>query len=208
MCPHCDKPENLCVCDRTQVQHVRIRVIVLQHPQEQDVALGSARVAALNLEGAEIVVGLSWASLAAVAGKGADPHRWAVVYPGKATEAPSDGSIAMLVDKRGQRVPAKAIEGVIVLDGTWSQAKALWWRNPWLLKLNRLMLWPREPSIYGALRREPRKVYLSTLESIAEALDALGESPEVREHLRRVFRTMVQRARDAQKGPAPERQRR
>jgi DTW domain-containing protein YfiP len=108
------------------------------------------------------------------------------------------------------------MEGLVLLDGSWSQAKALWWRNPWLLKLPRLVLHPREPSIYGKLRREPRREYLSTLEAIALALEALGEPSGTPEALRRLFRTLVQRARDASvpiagsasdrrpRGPAPQ----
>ena len=89
------------------------------------------------------------------------------------------------------------IGGLIVLDGSWSQAKALWWRNPWLLKFNRLVLHPTQPSIYGRLRREPRKEWVSTLEATAHALVGLGEDESVRTELLRAMRTLVQRARDA-----------
>ena len=43
-----------------------------------------------------------------------------------------------------------------MLDGTWSQAKALWWRNAWMLKCQRVILGPAQPSRYGKLRKEPR----------------------------------------------------
>jgi len=29
------------------------------------------------------------------------------------------------------------LEGIVALDGTWAQAKTMWWRNAWLLKLKR-----------------------------------------------------------------------
>jgi DTW domain-containing protein YfiP len=89
------------------------------------------------------------------------------------------------------------VDGVVALDGTWSQAKSLWWRNPWMLKLGRAIVHPREPSIYGKLRKEPRHDAVSTLESVADALVANGEPEALRADLRRAFRTMVQRARDA-----------
>jgi hypothetical protein len=73
----------------------------------------------------------------------------------------------------------------------------LWWRNAWLLKLSRLTLAPKEPSIYGKLRLEPRKEFVSTLESVAAALTLCGESPEIEVGLKRTFRTLVQRVRDA-----------
>ena len=72
----------------------------------------------------------------------------------------------------------------MVLDGTWSKAKTLWWRNPWLAKLNRLTLTPQQPSIYGSLRAEPRREFVSTLESVAAALTLCGEAPEIEKGLR------------------------
>ena len=42
---------------------------------------------------------------------------------------------------------------MVVLDGTWSQAKALWWRNAWMLKCQRVILGPAQPSRYGKLRK-------------------------------------------------------
>ena len=37
----------------------------------------------------------------------------------------------------------RGLDGVVLLDGSWSEAKTLWWRNPWLLKLRRLVLDPQ-----------------------------------------------------------------
>ena len=163
--------------------------------------LGTARLLSTNLRRAKVIVGLSWRSLSAALGEEVDPARWAVIFPRKG-EAQGKGTRA--VDKNGVVVPAKRIQGIIVLDGTWSQAKTLWWRNAWLLKLQRIVLEPREASIYGAMRREPKRDYVSTLEAVADTLVALGEPEAVRDQLRRVFRTMVQRVRDAAKPSASE----
>jgi hypothetical protein len=105
----------------------------------------------------------------------------------------------LLIDRKGHPVePAdQRLEGILVLDGTWSQAKTLWWRNPWLLKLPRIALTPREPSLYGKLRREPRREWVSTLEAVADVLPALGEPEAARDSLRRLLRTLLQRTRDA-----------
>jgi len=180
-----------------------VRVLVLQHPQEQDVELGTAPVLLAALPQARKAIGLSWSSLAHALGEEVDRARWAVVYPGSLPRplTPSEhAQPAVLMDKKGRALAPADLDGVVVLDGSWSQAKALWWRNAWLLKLGRVVLHPREPSIYGRMRAEPRREYLSTLEAVADALSALGEPLEVRDELRRLFRTMVQRARDARKG--------
>jgi DTW domain-containing protein YfiP len=198
-CQDCGKPEGVCVCDRVAELPTRVRVVILQHPQEQDVVLGTTPLLLTSLPNSERVVGLSWRSLEHALGHEADPARWAVVYPGKLKRALSpeeQRAPALVLDKREQPISPKKIDGVVVLDGTWSQTKTLWWRNAWLLKLARIVLHPKEPSIYGRARKEPRREYISTLEATADALVALGEPEATRDQLRRLFRTMVQRARD------------
>lgn len=202
-CADCSKPKNLCVCDRIAPLDTHVRVLVLQHPQEGNVDLTTVPLLARALPRCVVRVGLSWASLAqALGGDEIENARWAVIYPTKlAEDIPPELRMAnvLLLDKKGRARPddAPPLEGVVVLDGTWSQAKTLWWRNPWLLKLGRVVVNPREPSIYGKMRKEPRREYVSTLEAVAEVLPALGEPEELRTQLRRAMRTMVQRARDA-----------
>lgn len=202
-CPRCGKPRAICVCDRVVALETRTRVLVLRHPQEDDALLGTAPLLATSLARCAVRTGLSWASLAHALGEGeVDASRWAVVYPTKldpSVPAEARAQPVLVLDRRGRLRGGDAppLEGVVVLDGTWSQAKALWWRNPWLLKLSRVVLSPREPSIYGKSRKEPRREYVSTLEAVADVLPALGEPEETRAQLRRLMRTMVQRARDA-----------
>jgi DTW domain-containing protein YfiP len=174
------------------------RVLVLQHPQEQDALLGSAQLLTASLPKAKLVIGLSWRNLGHALGEpDVDARRWAVLFPDK--ESPPD----QITARSGNVVPTSNIDGLVVLDGTWSKAKTLWWRNPWLSKMNRLTLEPKTPSIYGRLRAEPRRSYVSTLESVAAALTLCGESPEIQRGLERVFRTLVQRVRDANLVPKP-----
>lgn len=172
------------------------RILILQHPQEQDALLGSAQILVASLPKAKLVVGLSWRNLAHALGEeDVDVRRWAVLFPDR--EAPGD----QVAGRGGDTIEPTALQGIVVLDGTWSKAKTLWWRNPWLSKLNRMTLRPAKPSIYGRLRAEPRRDYVSTLESVAAALTLCGESPEIEVDLARVFRTLVQRVRDADVPP-------
>ncbi len=180
------------MCDRVVPLQTQRRVLILQHPQEKDAVLGSAQIVAASLPKAQIVIGLSWKNLAHALGEEqVDPQRWAVLFPDR--EQPENG----LAARSGKAIEPGALAGIIALDGTWSKAKTLWWRNPWLNKLNRLNLKPSQPSIYGRLRDEPRREFVSTLESVAHALTLCGEAPEVEASLLRTFRTLVQRVRDA-----------
>jgi DTW domain-containing protein YfiP len=202
-CPRCAKPPALCICDRIEPVETRLRIVILQHPQENDVVLGTARLVTLTLPKAEIRVGLSWASLDHAVGlTDANRERWAVLAGAKLGVALPEGADrqpVVVIDRKGRVRDLKrhGLDGIIVLDGTWSQAKTLWWRNAWLLKLPRIVLKPREPSMYGRLREEPRRDFVSTLEAIADTLPALGEPEQLRTNLRRVLRTLLQRARDA-----------
>lgn len=187
-CDTCRRPLAVCVCDRVVPYPTRLRVLILQHPQEQDVLLGTAQLLAASLPSAKIVPGLSWKNLRhALDDERADPKRWALLFPDR--------------EGAGEAPDARALDGIVVLDGTWAQAKTLLWRNRWLGRLPRLALTPAEPSIYGKLRPEPRRECVSTLESVGAALTRCGESPDVEAGLRRVFRTLVQRVRDADLPP-------
>lgn len=184
------------MCDRIVSYPTARRILILQHPQEQDALLGSAQILVASLPKAQLVVGLSWRNLAhALEEEDVDPRRWAVLFPDRESQG------GEVTTRRGHTLEPTALEGIIVLDGTWSKAKTLWWRNPWLNKLNRLTLEPKKPSIYGRLRAEPKREYVSTLESVAAALTLCGEPREIEVGLERVFRTLVQRVRDAHVPP-------
>ncbi len=202
-CPRCLKPVALCVCDEVAPVDNRIELVILMHPQEQDRTLGTARLAALHFAHATLKIGLSWPSLSKILGRTVDPQRWAVVYLGsvKPADLGVDGEL-IFVDRKGQAEErqsaiARSIEGVILLDGTWSQAKALWWRNPWLLKCQRVVLAPTKPSGYGRLRREPRREGLSTIEAAGLVMSALERKPEIAERLGQTFGLMLARYRAA-----------
>jgi DTW domain-containing protein len=208
-CPRCAKPPALCVCAGVEPVDNRIAVLILQHPQEQDRALGTARLTALHLKHATLKVGLSWPNLGKALGRSVDPRRWAVLYLGSARAAAlAEGEEVVLLDRDGNALarPAHAmaeIEGVIVLDGSWSQAKALWWRNPWLLKCRRVVLGPRHPSRYGKLRREPRRDGLSTIEATALLLSRLEARPEIERALVGGFDRLLARYRDQRRARQP-----
>ena len=209
-CAHCGKPPPLCICDSIARLESRTSLLILQHPQEQDRALGTARLTALHFNNAVLKIGLSWPSLSKALGRPvADPSRWAVLYLGsaKAGDLDTDSEI-VAINRKGEREDSQRailnrIEGVVLLDGTWSQAKALWWRNPWMLKCQRVILGPRRPSRYGQLRREPRRDGLSTIEAAAMLLAALEKRPDMAAALNESFERMLARCREVQ-GTMPE----
>ena len=201
-CPRCRKPPALCVCETVTPIENEVSLLILQHPQEQDRELGTARLTALHFTDAQLEIGLSWPSLAKILGRSTDPRRWAILYLGsvQAAAALPERDI-VVVNKNGNAVDhqdsaLREIEGVILLDGTWSQAKALWWRNAWMLKCKRIVLGPKRPSRYGKLRREPRRDGLSTIEAAAMLLARLERKPEIEAALHASFERLLARYRE------------
>lgn len=173
--------------------------------------LGTARLLTRSLTDARVSVGLSWRNLRHAFEKPneqrpLDPRQWGVLYLGaaklgdKARQLCKDPLIA--IDGKGQPLADQAaalagLQGLVVLDGNWAQAKALWWRNAWLTRLRRLVVVPDGPSLYGNLRREARADAVSTLEAVALALAVLQRDMTVRERLLVPFRELLRRAKAA-----------
>jgi DTW domain-containing protein YfiP len=199
----------------SQLVDNRVFVLILQHPQERREALSTAPLIGQTLRQAKLAVGLSWPSLAQVVGGDAEPRRWAVLHLGAARAGPpAERRELALLDRRGEPVAAPdvilaGLRGIVLLDGTWSQAKTLWWRNPWLLKLHRIVLDPPVLARLGDLRREPRREALSTIEAAALALRHLEAGPEAADGLDAALDRMVAAARrpgdNAPKGIVPRR---
>lgn len=211
-CPTCRKILSLCVCSENPkiAAKTKVKVLVLQHPQEKQEDLATAPLIINSLPTATLKVGLSWSNLTKIIGEEADPKRWITFFFGsglkEAPRTPTDPKglgnkgLIVLTDTKGQPISAdlarerlKGLQGMIFLDGTWSQAKTLWWRNAWLLKTQRAVLQPESPSLYGVFRKEPRKECLSTLESVALALTALGEPKENVDALMRPFELLLEK---------------
>src|SRR3954463_15673174 len=119
-CPHCGKPLPLCICDSVTPIENKVSLLILQHPQEQDRALGTARLTAMHFENAVVKIGLSWPSLSKALGRPVDdPSRWAVLYLGsaKVSDFDTDAEIVAVNRKgemeQGQRAILKDIQGIV-----------------------------------------------------------------------------------------------
>jgi hypothetical protein len=185
----------------------RLFVLILQHPREKKETLATASLALSMLQRASLAIGLSWANLPDALGRPADPRRWAVLYLGSARpRALRLGRDVVAVDRHGQPEADQAaalrdLDGAILLDGSWSEAKALWWRNPWLLKLRRLVLDPQRPSHYNRVRREPRREALSTIEAAGLLLSQVEGRPQIETALTEALDGMIAETRPRRNAP-------
>ncbi|HEU4407307.1 MAG TPA: tRNA-uridine aminocarboxypropyltransferase [Polyangiaceae bacterium] len=177
-CARCLRPASVCYCRHLRPVETRTRVVLLQHPRESDVAIGTARMAHLSLPNSELYVGIHFDGTEAMrritSGVGGPP---VLLYPGP-------GAIDVM-----QHPPPGPVT-LVVVDGTWWQAKKIVRVNPGLAALPRYAFSPPSPSDYR-IRPEPHEDYVSTVEALAHVLGALeGDRAKFRALLA-PFRAMV-----------------
>jgi DTW domain-containing protein len=168
MCANCGRPSVVCLCEHILPIETRTRVVILQHPRESAVPIGTARLAELGLKNSERLVGVDFEDSAAVKRALSDPDAPPVVlFPG-AQASPL------------RELPPGTSVTLIVIDGTWSQAEKILKKNPSIARLPRHALEPSSPSRYR-IRRAPSAHCISTIEAIVHALTTLeGEQCRAR----------------------------
>ncbi|MEZ4365781.1 MAG: tRNA-uridine aminocarboxypropyltransferase [Kofleriaceae bacterium] len=178
LCARCRRPPALCYSAHLPSLRPATKVVVLQHPRERTVAIGTARMARLCLEGAELHVGVDWDRSEVLAAALADPARPPILlYPG-----PGARDVV--------REPPIGPVTLVVVDGTWSNAKNLVRDSAVLSALPRYAFVPPRPSEYR-IRREPQDDYVSTIEALATVLGALEGDPARFAAMLTPFRAMV-----------------
>ncbi|MDE1164089.1 MAG: DTW domain-containing protein [Pseudomonas sp.] len=175
-CPRCLRPQAHCLCPLIPHLPSRTRVLVLQHPSEVDHALNTARLAALGLRNAELVVGETFENLEVLLNR--PGHRACLLFPGEGAQV------------LGAYAPAQEPMLLVVPDGTWRKAKKMLHLNPLLAALPRVTLDGAAPSRYR-LRKAPGPEALSTIEAITQALEVL-EAPANYQPLLKPFDALIE----------------
>jgi DTW domain-containing protein len=179
VCAGCSRPSVVCLCSAISSKSTQTRVVILQHPRESDVAINTARLVELQLARAERHVAIKLDEAPALRARLNDPAAPAILlYPGEGAR-----DLAL--------TPPTGPVTLVVLDGTWWQAKKLFQQNPELALLPRYSLSPSAPSRYR-IRREPALHCVSTIEAIGEALALLEPAGFDREALLQPFDAMVE----------------
>ncbi|UVH50339.1 DTW domain-containing protein [Pseudomonas sp. CBSPBW29] len=174
-CPRCLRPTTHCLCALIPRLDSRTRVLLLQHPSEVNHALNTARLAALGLLNAQLVVGEVFEDLQALLNPpGYQPR---LLFPAEDAQplqayTPSDEPLLLVVP-----------------DGTWRKARKLLHLNPLLAALPRVTLAEGAVSRYR-LRKAPGPGALSTVEAIVQALQVL-EAPTLFEPLLKPFEALI-----------------
>jgi DTW domain-containing protein YfiP len=175
-CLRCRRSARACWCAHLRPVVSATRACILQHLRERKTAIGTARMAHLSLPNSELHLGVSFADNPRVRAVAAAPGT-ALLFPGEGALDPAA--------LRGQ-----APTTVIVVDGTWSQARKVIRQNPFLQTLPRLAFTPERPSNYR-IRAEPSADCVSTIEAVVHLLGALEGAPERYRPILEAFDKMV-----------------
>lgn len=184
-CSRCLRPVTHCLCALIPSLDSRTRVLLLQHPSEVNHALNTARLAALGLNNAQLVVG--------------------EVFEDLPTLLSAPGYQARLLFPADDAQPLQAYASsdepllLVVPDGTWRKARKMLHLNPLLAALPRVTLAEGAVSRYR-LRKAPAAGALSTVEAIVQALQTL-EAPMCFEALLKPFDALIE-GQIAAMGPA------
>lgn len=170
----------MCWCSAVTQVPSQTRVVFIQHPREAKVPISTCRMAHLSLPNSELHVGLSAVgnpSLEALCAK-----------PGVAVLFPSESA----TDVDALTTPP---ETLVVVDGTWSNAKKVVEKCPLLSRLPRLKFFPEQPGNYR-IRKEPEAHCLATIEATAFVLGRLEKAPARFTPILTAFDAMVEKQLD------------
>lgn len=157
-CQECTRPEGHCLCELIPSLPSQTRILLIQHPDETKHALNTARMAALGLPNAELIVGETVQGLEQRLQQ--PGYRSCLLFPG--------GSAQQLSAYQADEQPLL----LVVPDGTWRKARRILYCNPVLGQLPRVTL-PTGLSSRYRLRKAPHADALATVEAVSYALDIL-----------------------------------
>jgi DTW domain-containing protein YfiP len=160
ICQRCSRPSSVCLCRDLIEIDTCTPIVILQHPRESSVPIGTARLAELAFKSAERHVGVRFSECRPVRDALSDAQAPPILL------FPGDGARDL-----AQEPPLGPVT-LVVIDGTWSQAGKILKQNPELSRLPRYALDPQTPSRYR-IRREPARHCMSTIEAIVGALRVL-----------------------------------
>ncbi|GAB6018776.1 hypothetical protein CHUAL_000443 [Chamberlinius hualienensis] len=173
----CRRPVKVCWCTYLPKDAIEIRctVVVLQHPSEEKQCLRTAPMLKAGLTPGKCII---------VKGKKFTPSRKCWDIQGNDTLLLYPGPKAVDIDS----LPSVSANGkpytIILIDGTWPQARSMYHNSPCLHQVQQIKLRPSKRSEY-VIKTQPSECCLSTVESGANALSILEENPTINQLLLR-----------------------
>lgn len=182
ICNQCERPQKVCWCKYLPSPKVCLKsdtsIIVIQHPSEKKRKIRTALMALHGLkEGCcEIFVRRKVAETDSLCERLKLPNVY-LMYP--SAQSKDIGAITNDTEKKT----------LVILDGTWDEARKIYARSLILQRLPSIHLELDKRSEY-VLRTQPSEKCLSTIETISHSLDILESDPSISEKLLRPLQMM------------------
>ena len=189
-CNGCNRPQPQCLCDyippANQKIHLQTQVLILQHPVEfRRKTVSTVPLIKLILEHVQILVGRSFdgsRQLERIIDDAIEDDRIPLLlFPGDDAITLEDGDAKEQLHNNAEAdnfTSSASKYLLIIVDGTWTQAKRMVRNSPLLLEKCQAIQFTSTShrSIYDNIRKQPESYCLSTLESCERALKLLEGS--------------------------------
>lgn len=157
-CPRCTRPLTHCLCSLIPHLPSQTRVLLLQHPDEVQHALNTARFVSLGLQNSQMIIAETIDDLEQYLQL--PGYQACVLFPGEQAQE--------LTAYQANQLPWL----LVVPDGTWRKARKILYCNPLLAELPRVTLPAGLRSRYR-LRKALSAEALATVEAVSCALSIL-----------------------------------
>ncbi|XP_042643895.1 tRNA-uridine aminocarboxypropyltransferase 2 isoform X1 [Tyto alba] len=182
-CGSCSRPQKVCLCPFLPIHPLKVStcLYIIQHPAEESRVLRTVPLLAACLppDKCKILVGRRFSEdrypeLAAVC---RNPSTL-ILYPG--AEATNLEDVAVM---------SSSPSVIIIIDGTWSQAKDIFYKNS-LFRLPKQVQLKTNISSQYVIRTQPTNTCLSTLECAAVALTIIEKNESIQETILRPLQAL------------------
>lgn len=183
-CSRCSRPQKVCLCPFLPLHplHISTHLYVIQHPAEESKVLRTVPLlaACLPQDKCKVKIGRRFSEerdpeLAAVCRRSGT----LILYPGDEAANLEEFILDSPV------YPST----IIIIDGTWSQAKDIFYKNS-LFRLPKQVQLKTSISSQYVIRTQPTNRCLSTLECAAVALSILEKNNDIQETLLRPLQAL------------------
>ncbi|XP_009902633.1 tRNA-uridine aminocarboxypropyltransferase 2 [Dryobates pubescens] len=182
-CGRCSRPQKVCLCPFLPIHPLKVStcLYIIQHPAEESRVLRTVPLLAACLppDKCKILVGRRFSEdrypeLATVC---RNPSTL-ILYPG-----------AEAINLEEVAVMSCSPSFIIIIDGTWSQAKDIFYKNA-LFRLPKQVQLKTNNSSHYVIRTQPTNSCLSTLECAAAALSIMEKNKSIQETILRPLQAL------------------
>ncbi|MFT6311351.1 MAG: DTW domain-containing protein YfiP [Porticoccus sp.] len=178
ICSRCNSPVNRCLCHTITAIDNHWPIHILQHSNESNHALGTAKIAQLSLSQCDVNISKITAEH--------ERYIQTMLSAKPILVFPSSSSSAL------ESINTDNARPLIFLDATWRKAKRLYLESELLQSLPTVHLQATSLPAYK-IRKSPNPKALSSIEAIAEALSTLEANVEKYQPLLASMNWMVER---------------